>query len=74
MRIRKGHIYLTHDELSKTRNLVATELNCGHNVVPKLKGMKFFQETHCPVCRKKTFVVSDTVYSTADEMLNPSKG
>ena len=69
MKIRKGHIYLTHDELSKTRNLTATELNCGHNVVPKLRGMRYFQHVHCPVCRKQTFVMSDCVYTDAEDML-----
>jgi len=78
MNIRKGHIYLTDSEHSKTHDLMGTDLNCGHCVIPRIKRAKYFQEVYCPVCRKKTFVIGDSIYNdgfiTANLLEPTSKG
>lgn len=69
MRIRKYRIYLTEHEMSQTRDLVATQLSCGHNVIPRLKNVKYMQHVHCDVCRKTTMVMADQSYDNPETLL-----
>ncbi len=73
MRIRKEHIYLTDRELSQTRDLVATELSCGHNVVPKIKRSRYMQRVRCEMCGHNVNVLSDTVYTDASTVLKEQR-
>lgn len=69
MKFKHGHIYLTERELAKTSGLMATQLTCGHNIVPVLKKVKYLQDVHCPVCQKTSRVLADQTYEDADAIL-----
>lgn len=69
MKFKHGHIYLTENELSKTRGLSATQLMCGHNIVPVLKKVTYLQSVRCPVCQKNTMVLADQSYEDSEDIL-----
>ena len=69
MTIKDGSIYLRYKEFSETRNIWATELICGHYVIPELKRKRYLQTVFCPACRKDSCVVATTTWQEGDTIL-----